>query len=58
MNGMKRKISLMVTNYFRKKFRDKINFRQSIVSKNTFGLSKYSRPSLLLNSFKIKSINQ
>ena len=37
---------------------NRINIRQNILIKNTFGLSKYCRTTPLLNSLKIKSIFQ
>ena len=46
------------TNFIRKQFLNKINIRQNILLKNTFGLTKFSRSRPLMSILKIKSINQ
>ena len=46
------------TNYIRKDCLNKINIRQNILIKNTFGLSKYCKTKPLMKSIGIKSIQQ
>ena len=46
------------TNYIRKECLNKINIRQNILMKNTFGLSKYCKTTPLMKRIGIKSIQQ